>query len=1031
MIRYFVEHKTAANLAMMMAVAFGLFSLVQINVQINPTYQVNWIRVQVDWRGASAGEVDRQIGRPLDQRLGQVNAAGVVDTISQEGRVTSRIEFETGTDMQKALSDVETAVSSITSFPSEIDPPRVILLPATEEVGKVLVSGPFGDGTGARLAQAMIDRLRAAGIWQVSAQGITGQSLFVDVDPVMAGQLKLSVQQVAESIHDAFGTIPAGTLRIDAEAWPIRTAPDGKGLEELGAVRLGEALGSLRIQDIATITQGAGAEAVESYFPNGNGFILEVHRLPDDDMLAVSETLFSELALLRAELPKTLSIQLFDVKVDQIKQRLSLILENGLLGLILVAALLSVFLGLGAALWVTIGIIVAFAVTILLMGLTGQTINMVSAFTMIMILGIIVDDSIVVAENIATRQRKRGVREGAVQGAQAMLRPVAAATLTTVAGFAPILFVTDIFGSFVQAIPYFACAALIASLIECFFLLPGHLSASSDDAWSRRSAFRARIETAMLRFRRRIFEPLIVRFYRHRYQAFAAVCLIVSGAVFLCLENIVRFQFWINPENNFLYADFSLNDGSAHADRNEAMAQLLRGLDRTEADLGFDRGALVTTAFGLLGTSILAADAGPDPDNGGLMVELADRDGERISAAEFAAHWRDNVPEIVGLQSLAITIRPTGPSGSDIQINVMADDLDSQKAAIRKVERALQTIDGVYSIRNTLDSEQTELQFTLDDAAHELGLTSEQLGRQLSDAVNGRVAHEIFEGGNAVDVVVRFRPSSSLEETLSSLPVIVGSDNVMSVSDVASFSYAPSATTVRRQGSQITATIRADVDRRVIDAPEVWRMLDDTILPEIAASEAVSFDFSGVRRDRDRALSDVLLAVLVALATIYLILCWVLESYLLPIVIMLTLPLGVAGAVYGHLLLGYEMTMLSLVALVALIGILVNDSIILFVEIVKRRARGRSWRDAVVKGYSARFRAVFLTTVTTVAGLAPLLFETSYQAQFLIPVAVTIAAGLIAGTLFSLLLVPSLVAIAEDILGVVNCNHQPFLDQTK
>ncbi len=1033
LIKYFVDHRTAANLAMVLILAIGFASFYSLNVQLFPTYEVKRITVKVSWRGASVGAMDRLVGHVLDTTLNAVRDVKNVRTSSYSGRTYASVRFNDDADMQIALSDVQSAVASITTFPKDIDQPVVTLRSPTEHVARVLISGPFSDAVKQQLSETIVKKFRAGGVSNVTVRGAPKLNLYVDVDPLLARQYGSNVEVITAAVRRAIHNNPGGSLESGTSS--ITTRMDAThDIKTLSDVLVSGSNGQFKVGDVATVSIATPTRQSRAVFPEGNGFFLNFSRNPSENALDVANKIRKTMVKIKAELPSTVSMRLYDVRADQIKDRLSLLGKNAALGLALVALTLFIFLNFRAAIWVVIGIPTAFAASFILMWVTGQTINMISAFAMVMILGIIVDDAIVVAENIVTRQATSATpAEGAFQGANAMWRPVFTATLTTIAAFAPIIFLTDSIGSYVKAIPYFVCVALIASLAECFFLLPGHMRHGGKTVAGKPkvSAFRAGIDRGFKWFVNVPFAKLIDMAFRLRYLSMAVAIGFVGLAVILAMTNSVRFQFWLNPQSNFLFANFTLSPGSSDKDTKQAVENLWQGLQKVEKDLGYKPYGLVKATFGLTGRTLSWGTRPTDPAVGSVLVELVDDGGERITSKAFVKKWREAIPPIAGLVSLEISQNRTGPDGADVDVTVKAQEADNLKRAIARLEASLREIDGVQNIRNSLTGTSTELQFALSQAGIERGFSGQDVGRQIFSGLTGQKADRIAKGDGFLDVIVRYKTSGekgkaisdNVEDVLSYFPLKNGLGEEASFFDVATLSYGYSETILRRRNGELTASVKANVDRKKVDAPAVWKKLDATVLPAISSDEDVRFSYEGKRKERDRAMGEIELALIIGLIAIYCILAWSMESFMLPLAIMLVLPLGAAGAVIGHYVLDYKMTILSLVALVALFGVLVNDSIILFEEIRHQKRQGKDLRIATVKGYAARFRPVFLTSLTTVVGLGPLIFESGYQAQFLVPIAITITWGLAFATLMSFFLVPATVAIAGDLHLTKNNPH--------
>lgn len=1004
-IRYFIYHRTAVNLLMLFVITAGVASLLNINIQLWPTYEIRKISVQITWAGASADAVDRLIAKPLDQKLNTLNGTKNVNTYSYLGSVYSSIEFDEQKNMEAALAEVQNKISSISTFPSNTNSPVITLTQPLEHVTRILVYGDFSNRVAIQLSETLTDALEAEGIKNIRVRGLKHPVIYVNVDPLLAREYGLNPVSIAKSVkssiqHGFGGAYQEGNSTFNTKV----TKTDG--LNSLGDILLEQNRQIFPLSDIANISRDFPEQTFGSVYPGGNGFFLQILRNTDEDSIKATQKVQNAMDKLRLEISPSVTMMLYDTRANQISERLWLLFKNSMFGLLLVAGTLFVFLNSRAAFWVVAGIPVAFAATFCLMWLTGQTINMVSAFAMVMVLGIIVDDAIVVAENIATKQSKgREPLKDTYRATRMMWRPVLTATLTTVAAFAPIMFLTDVFGSYVKAIPYFVCAALAASLVECFILLPGHMR-GGDNGQNKKFFLRSKIDSWVDWITEKPFKTFITHIYENRLLPALILLGFLGFAAGLAATNSVRFQFWLNPESNFLYANATIIPGVDGEARKQVINELWAALEKAEEKTGYTSGELTRATFALEGYHFSSGNQPADPSRVAVFLELAAPNGQRIPASQFAKTWRASMPQSSYLQSIEISPNRAGPSGSDIHVELKAKDLDQLETAVLQIEQALSRIEGVQQISNTLAGEQPEALLNLRSEGLEAGLTSRDVSSQLFAAIAGIKAHHIEDEGQSLDVRVRYARGGSFDAILDIIPITLPDGQARSVRTIADISYGYGKTQITRQNGEISASVKANVDREVVDASAVWRELDRSTILKLQADTGVKFTHKGKRKERSQAFKEITLSLLFGTIAIYCILAWSMESMWWPLAVMAVLPLGSAGAILGHYVMDYKISMLSLVSVVALFGILVNDSIILFEEIRYRNSIGQDWKTATIAGYMSRLRPVLLTTITTIVGLAPLILEQSYQAQFLIPIAITITWGLAAATMGSFLLVP-------------------------
>ncbi len=974
------------------------------------------------WPGASAGDMDRYVGHAADIALNGLQDVRDVRTTSYAGKTYIRVRFLDHADMQQGLSEVQGTLATITSFPEDMEPPKVTLATPNEQVSRILVTGPFSDSTKQSLADHVLNRLRAEGVSDVKVIGNAPRNIYVDVDPILSRAFGLELNSIAQAVSAAIRDVPGGRLETASTDVQTRTVALIKDAYELGNIALKSDVKTVFLRDIASVQERSQDNRVELIYPGGNGFTINARRNLNEDVLEISDKLKKVVAELKTELPGSIDIRQYDVRSISIEKRLNLLIRNLLAGLACVGLVLFVFLNFRAAFWVMVGIPTAFFLSFVFMWGTGQTFNLISVFAMLMIVGIVVDDAIVVAENISLRQKTGSAFQAAADGAIFMLLPVTTATLTTIAAFAPIFFLTDVFGKWVQAIPMFVCVALPASLLECFFLLPGHMrgnfaaakNASPIDGPQPLNRFRSLIDAAFSRFTEGPFATLVRGLYRLRYLSFLLVLSLIGTAAILAYSNSVKFQFWLRPASNFLFANLTMVEGTKWDVTERAVRSIWQALEKTERDLGYQSGQLAKVTLGLSRTHFNERSKPPGDNRAGVIVELVDGDERNVSSDSFVETWRNNAPKIAGIQSLEITRHGAGPDGADVDVRFSGFDIRSIQAAINALEIKLDAMRGLSNVRNTLNYARSEIQFQVTEAGKQQGFTSGIIGKQLSAAITGIKVQRIALENGFADIYVRHKAAYTVEDSLTYFNLTAPDGTDAYFFQVASLTHAPGEGSVQRTGGKLRASVKADINWTAADGQLIWRALETEILPEIAAAHSVGFKLEGKREEQGRAIDEIVGALVIALITIYFILAWSTSSYALAFAIILVLPIGVAGAVFGHFVMDYKMTMLSLVACVALLGILVNDSIILFSEITNRRAQGLDWEEATVAGYCARLRPVFLTTLTTVVGLAPLIAETSRQAQFLIPVAITITWGLTAATIVSFALIPATIAISQD-----------------
>jgi len=722
------------------------------------------------------------------------------------------------------------------------------------------------------------------------------------------------------------------------------------------------------------------------------------------------------IAQVRSELPPTMKLEVYQRIADYLEDRIWLLVSNGLSGLVLVVATLWLFLRPRVTLWVAVGIPISLAATFGLMLLLGQTINMISLFALIMVLGIIVDDAIVVAERAQSLHEKGFTPERAAEMAgRQMFWPVTAASLTTIAAFSPMLIVSGQTGGFIEPIPMIAIAVLVASLVECFLILPSHLKSALAKDSGKSSNFRLAFERNFQGFRDGPFARWVQKATDFRYITLSTMLAMMILSVGLIMGGRIPFTFFPNPESQWLQLNVLFAPGTPRETVAEQLDEAEDAIYRVEQKLGYERGELVTIAFGRIGETIGGRVVQQVGDYIGAMgVELipADKREDRIN--DIVKMWEEETGLLPGIDQIYFTIEEVGFSGSGIGWRLTHDDPYVLKQASQELQEVMATYDGVSGIRDNLPYGKPELVVRVTPRGEALGFTTENVGRQLRDALDGSIAKRFARGDEEVTVRVRLPEADQSEEALRNLYLRSPTGAYVPLGDVVELSERPGLARIFRDNGQRIVAVFADVDPRVANSGEIREEIQKTELPRILEKYGVGEVMDEGARQEAEFFADFKAGLIVALVGIYLIMAWIMGSYSRPLAVMAIIPFGMVGAILGHWMMDYNLTMFSYIALMGLSGILVNDAILLVETVTDYQKEGRPLDEAVVAASRDRLRPVLLTSLTTIGGLLPLLFETNLQAQFLIPMAITLVFGLATATALVLVLVPSLLMALND-----------------
>lgn len=1016
-IRFFAHHRTAANMLMVMLLIAGYLALDRLNTQLLPTSENPRVSVRVAWPGASASDIERTVVRNFEPALRYLDGVDNFMGLAREGSAYMAVQFRRGMDLDHLVTEVQKAVDGVSTLPEAVERPEVRAVRSFETVAKILITGPFSESTLKRYAIQLRDGLLNAGIDRVDMNGTRDEEILVSVPERQLARYHLSMDDVAAAIKREMQTRPAGNLRggLDRSVHGVGSADTAKEIAAitLRADKTGE---HLAVGDVARVVDGFDASQVRGLYRGDPAIRLEVQRTPMADTLTTNQILHDYIARVRSTLPKELKIELFDVRANYLKQRINLLYKNGLQGLLIVMVVLFVFLSARIAFWVAIGIPVALMAALAVMWATGQTINMFSLFALMLALGIIVDDAIVVGEHTATlRKDGQPVGRAVERGALRMLAPVSAATLTTIVAFIPTFFFGGRVGNMLQSLPLVVVAALAASLIECFFILPAHLRHALAHS-VRPSRFRRSFDQGFEYFKEHIFRPLVEFAITWRYATLMAVVASLLITLSVVLSGNLRFNFFPSPEAEYLSAGITMQTGSSREQTLKALGIIEESLYRAQRKFKKDGLPLINTTFAWLGQ--LGYSSGDHLAQ--LDVQLAASEERTIRTQDIIRQWKRMVPPIPGLERLSVGVRRHGGAPQDLEIKLNGDDVYALKNAALEIEDVLSAIPGIQAVNDDLPWGKRDVSIQLNQRGKILGFTIDRVSSQIQQLLEGQIVHRFAR--NSEEVVVRIQRADYVPgmQALRDMHIATEDGHYVPLRDIAEMEEKSAFSMIMRRDGKANIQVGADLNDKVLTLVEAKRKLEQAGLEAIVQRYGVTLDMGGGLEEQREGFSDLQYGSLVAFVLIYIVLAWVFASYSRPVIVMAIIPFGLVGVILGHLIMDMDLTMLSLVGLLGLSGIIVNDSIILVSRADERLAAGESILEAASGAACDRLRAVLLTSLTTIGGLMPLMFEKSIQAQFLLPMAVTIVFGLTVTTLLVLLLVPVIYNIRADLLLKAN-----------
>ncbi|MCP4597645.1 efflux RND transporter permease subunit [Neptuniibacter sp.] len=1017
----FASHRVAANLFMLLMLLAGAWGLKKLNTQFFPNFELDVVTVQVIWSGAAAEDVESSIILPIEEELKSLTGIDTLYSTAKQGSASIRLEIDEDTDIDYMLNEVKQKIDSVRhELPSDVEEPLVQRIIRYEQIASLIISSENGSLEELRpIAQRFEQELLDRGINKVDFTGLPDKQITIELPSAQLNELDMTMAQIAGNIRLRSLDLPAGTAAKGDGSRQIRSLNqqrDVEGYQQLPIIT--DTDGRLvRLGDIANISLSTKDSQVLLNYKGKPAVMLRLRRTENQDTLKSAEILYDWLEVTRPTLPADIQLVTYDERWQPVQQRINLLLKNGLGGLILVIGILFLFLNARVAFWVTVGIPVSFMATLAILYGIGGTINMISLFGLIMALGIIVDDAIVVGEDTLTHvQRGEPGLQAAIGGAHRMLAPVTASSLTTIAAFLPLLLIDGRIGNILIDIPTVVICVILASLVECFLILPGHLHHSIKKAEDLHpSKTRIRLENGFNHFRDNLFKKLVSRAIEFRWATIATTFALFVIAIGLLMGGRVKFTFFPAVERDTMTANVQFTSGtdSLHVDR--FLQHLDQTLFETDKALG---GGNIKVAFQQLRTASFSRTAvgGSTGDEfGSLVIELHPGDSREISTSEFNREWRKRIQVPAGIEKFAISVSKTGPPGKPIEVKLSGTDIRAIKQASLALQDQLKGYVGLNNIDDDLPFGKSQLIYELTPAGKAAGLTLDSVGRQLRAAFDGLEVQNFYQ--NRDEVKVRIQLPDHERDRLSvieQLPVVLPGGGTTPLSNVVSFRAKQGLDTLTRVDGQLSIKVSADLDESAANADEIIADLKAGKLEQVTSEFGVSAIFEGRNKSQRETLSDMKLGLVLALVLIFIILAWVFSSYSWPIAVMLAIPLGLTGAIFGHGLMGMNMTILSLFGCFGLSGIVINDSIVLVTFYKGLRKKGMAVQEAIIEAACQRLRAVLLTSLTTIAGLTPILFETSLQAQFLIPMATAIVFGLAYGTVLILLFVPAMITIIEN-----------------
>ena len=1035
-ISYFARHNTAANLIFILMIVLGLLAIKNIRSQFFPDVPIEKINIGVKWVGAGPEEIDDGIVSLLEAPLLGIDSVEQIISSSSEGNARIYLDFKPGTDMSKAKEEVQTALDSVQNLPEASEIPTIKKISWSDRVSDVVISGPLEIEQLAILADEYVSKLYREGISNTKIMGVSAPIIKVSVPSINLVQYKLPLNHLAKVIASEVDIDPSGEV---GNSNRVRSGFSKRSIEDIGniVIRLPNSQKEVFLRDISDIYFDNISQNRE-YFSNGNkAIVVRVDRFAQDDAIEIQRNVEKITEEFESSLPNGVEVVLSKTRADAISNRLEILLRNGLQGLTLVLILLFVFLSARTAFWVAAGIPAALFAAIGIMYISGLTINMISLFALIICLGIVVDDAIVVGEHADFRLRRLGENpeEAAERGATRMALPVFTATITTVIAFAGLVAVGGRFGSLIADIPFTVIAVLIASLLECFLVLPNHMAHALRQKVSKKKWYdwpSDKFNIGFRIFRESLFRPFTKYVMKLRYPVLSISIFLFLISTVLLISGEVKWRFFDAPERGGFTGNIAMLPGSSRSDTKEMLDEMIRAVNAVslEYEKQYGQNPLKFSISQLGGNSGrgISGAKNKDPEMlGAVSVELIDADLRPYSSYALLGRIQDEIIRHPLLETLSFRNWTSGPGGDSLSIDLLGFDVENLKNASIYFQNQIINFPEITGLEDTQSYDKNELILQLTARGVALGFDIDNVGKQLYQQLNGIEAVSFPFRNRSSKIIIELPEDEIKSDFLEKVNLVSPQGEYVRLSDIVSVISKFGFSSVSRENGlrkiSITGEISEDDSARAI---EITELIKSKILPDVKERYGIDINLSGLFKQEREFLNDALIGFLLCLIGIYLALAWVFASWARPIVVMSIIPFGLIGTLWGHYLWGINLSMFSIIGLIGMTGIIINDSIVL-VSTIDEYSKNRGLKPAIVDAICDRLRPVLLTTLTTVLGLTPLLFETSKDAQFLKPTIVTLVYGLGFGMLIVLFLVPSILLIQRDFADLVRSFKRIFL----
>jgi len=1017
---WFASNPVAANLMMVCILVIGFAIAVNLKKEMFPTTIINQVSITMAYPGAAPDEVEKGLCIKLEDAVSGLEGIDKITCVANESVARTYVEVDSDYDVKEVMAEIKNRVDGVNSFPEQAEKPIISEVLAQQPVMFVSIHGRVPESQLLETSQRIRDEI--VDLPDVSLAQLIGYrpyEIAIEVKELTLRQYQITFDEIANALKRASLDLPGGAIKTERGDVLLRTVGQSYTGQEYAdtVIRTNPDGSRLLLSEIATIKDAFVEDRVLGTFDGQPAISIQVTSVESESVLDISDQVHQFVDNIRPQLPANVSIDAWLDTSFYVRGRLDMMQRNMLQGAALVLIILTLFMRMRVAFWVMLGLPVAFLGAFLLMPYLGVTMNMLSMFGLILVLGIVVDDAIVIGESAYAEIQEHGHSlKNVVIGAQRVAVPATFGVLTTVAAFAPMLFVGTLFGSFFEAVGWVVILCLMFSLVESKLILPAHLAHINAQQNKPNPGpllkIQRKIDSALQHVIHKRYQPTIEKAVSRPGLTLTIFAAIFILSISLINNGLVRFVMLPDFASDIVQAEFAMAQGTPQSRSQEVLARVqnaLKELDReVSEEHGLAEGAVFKHRLAFLSSQT----------SGRVIVELLKDEEAYIDSKTVMRRWQENIGEIVGATYVG-TVALAGPGqGPDISLKLIGPDVDNLRQAAEQVAEKLKGFEGVYDVRNSLEAGKDEVQLKIKPLGRNLGLTQYDLGHQVRQAFYGDEVQRIQRGNDEIRVMLRYdRAARESMQSLQELRIRTPQGDQVPLNTVADIQIGKAPNSIERVNRKRAARITAQVDKAIANPQAITAQIQPANPgdPIVAEFPAIKSDLDGISKEMAELAVNFVWGISMALLLIYVLMAVPLKSYGQPLIIMSAIPFGVTGAIIGHWIMGLTFSMMSLFGIIALFGVVVNDSLVMVDYINNHRQDGKNLIHAVMHSGKRRFRAIMLTSLTTFFGLLPIMFEQSLQAKVIVPMAVSLAFGIMFATVITLILIPSLYVVLERI----------------